>query len=251
MDALCSKPTAGHVKRALLNLQISSHEDDKLAYLYEQAMERINSQDDDSKDLAHTVLSWVTHAIRPLTGVQLQHALATTFSTSELDRDFLPDIEYLLSICAGLITMDGQGVVHWIHYTTQEYFSRTWEKWMSSGKADIERTCLTYLSYEVFAGGQISSYEGGQCRDSDYPLYQYAHEHWSNQRGHLKRLVIIQTTPRAKYNITLSLVLSYSGDALQKLLNKVDCPEWYLKSANAYTLFRRFASSADKKEQSR
>lgn len=70
---------------------------DKLAFLYKQAMNRINSQGE-SRALAHAVLSWTTHAIDPLTDIQLQHALATMFSTSELDRDFMPDIQYLLSL---------------------------------------------------------------------------------------------------------------------------------------------------------
>lgn len=184
MDALCAKPTAGHVKKALLDLRNSGNRGDKLAFLYEQAMERINSQDEDSRALAHAVLSWTTHAIDPLTGVQLQHALATLFSTSELDRDFMPEIEYLLSICAGLITIDGEGVVHWIHYTTQEHFNRTWEKLLPSGQLDIARTCITYISFEVFASGRTSPKNNRPSHNTDFPLYGYAVRHWGS---HLKR----------------------------------------------------------------
>lgn len=147
MDALCARPTSGHVKKALDELKTVARGTDKLAFLYEQAMDRINGRDKDSRELAHAVLSWVTHAIDPLTAVQLQHALATTISTTELDRDFMPDFSYLVSICAGLITVNGQGVVHWIHYTAQEYFNRTWEKWLPKGPIDIVRTCITYLSF--------------------------------------------------------------------------------------------------------
>lgn len=177
MDALCTKPTAGHVKKALATLRSARHGEEKLARFYEQAMERINGQDDDSRVLAHQVLSWVTHAIFPLTSASIQHALATTFSTSDLDLDFLPDVEYMVSICAGLITVDGRGFVHWIHYTTQEYFEKMWEKWLPGGNLEIARTCLAYLSFE-----SVSATRASIPRETEFlphfPLYSYAARYW-------------------------------------------------------------------------
>jgi hypothetical protein len=45
-------------------------------YTYEAAMERIEGQLPDQEELAKQVLSWITYAIRPLTVLELQHALA-------------------------------------------------------------------------------------------------------------------------------------------------------------------------------
>jgi hypothetical protein len=55
---------------------------------------------------------------RPLTTAELQYALAIKPGMVELDEDFLPEIEDLVSICAGLVTADEEkGIIRWIHYT--------------------------------------------------------------------------------------------------------------------------------------
>ncbi len=54
---------------------------------------------------------------------ELQYAIAVEIGESELDEENLPDIEDIISVCAGLVTIDEQsGVIRLVHYTTQEYF---------------------------------------------------------------------------------------------------------------------------------
>ena len=44
----------------------------------------------------------------------------------KFDEENLPDLEVILSDCAGLVTVNQEtDVVRFIHYTTQEYFQRT------------------------------------------------------------------------------------------------------------------------------
>ena len=43
---------------------------------YDQAMERIRSQDTESVRLAERVLAWISNARRPFSVAELQHALA-------------------------------------------------------------------------------------------------------------------------------------------------------------------------------
>jgi hypothetical protein len=89
-------------------------------------MERIEGQVKDQKELAKQVLSWIAYAKRPLTTLELQHALAIVVGESELDEDNLPEIEDMVSACAGLVTIDKESdIIRLIHYTTQEYFERT------------------------------------------------------------------------------------------------------------------------------
>jgi hypothetical protein len=89
-------------------------------------MERIEGQIVDAKVLAKQVLSWITCAKRTLTTFELQHALAVETGEPELDRENLPEIEDMVSVCAGLVTVDKESrVIRLIHYTTQEYFERT------------------------------------------------------------------------------------------------------------------------------
>lgn len=77
-----------------------------LGSAYEQALKRINTQMPGLKQLAMDVLSWVTCAKRQLTTLELQHALATKPGTHKLDRGDLPHPEDMISVCAGLVTID-------------------------------------------------------------------------------------------------------------------------------------------------
>lgn len=103
MDSLISKPTPGDIKRALRNLPRGIKGVDAM---YDQAMKRINGQEEEYQTLATRVLSWVTHTKRPLTTAELQHACTVEIGTAELDTDFIPEIEDIVSACAGLDTLN-------------------------------------------------------------------------------------------------------------------------------------------------
>jgi hypothetical protein len=61
---------------------------------------------------------------------ELQHALAVEVGEAELDEENLPEIEDIVSVCAGLVTIDEEsGIIRLVHYTTQEYFERTQRQW--------------------------------------------------------------------------------------------------------------------------
>lgn len=67
------------------------------------------------------VLAWITCAKRPLTTttVELQSALSVEMNESDLDEDNLPDLIDMVSVCAGLVTIDAQSnVIRLVHYTT-------------------------------------------------------------------------------------------------------------------------------------
>jgi len=69
-------------------------------------MKRINSQEEEYQTLITRVLSWVTHTKRPLTTAELQHACTVEIDTAKLDADFIPEVEDIVSACAGLVTVD-------------------------------------------------------------------------------------------------------------------------------------------------
>ena len=100
MDSLVGKLNARQVRAALENLP------EGMDRTYDEAMERVERQDDDCKQLAKRVLSWITYAVRPLSVKELQHALAVMPDTTELDPDDITDDEILTSICAGLVVID-------------------------------------------------------------------------------------------------------------------------------------------------
>ena len=176
MDSLLSKPTCGDIKLALKNMP---HGIGGLDTMYEQAMKRINDQEEGIRELAQKVLSWVTHAKRPLTTIELQHALAVKDGKVELDEDFIPEIEDLVSFCAGLVTVDEQSnIIRWIHYTTQEYFERIWTEWTPHAQVDVASACITYLSFDCFATGSCPTDEDFEARLQLNPFYGYAARNW-------------------------------------------------------------------------
>jgi hypothetical protein len=127
MDSLMSKSTRGDIKPTLRNLPKGMK---GLDVTYEQAMKQIDGQEEGFRELTKKVLSWVICAKRPLTTTELQYALAVRVGMMELDGDFVPEVEVLLSVCARLVVVDGKSkVIRLVHYTAQEYFERTQIDW--------------------------------------------------------------------------------------------------------------------------
>ncbi|PWY88945.1 hypothetical protein BO70DRAFT_385136 [Aspergillus heteromorphus CBS 117.55] len=147
---------------------------------YEGLMQQIDKKPACEKRIAHHVLAWLTCARRPLTTVELQHALAVEMGQPALDTEKIPDIHDMGSFCFGLVTLDREShtAIRLIHYSAQEYLERTQTKWFPRAHYKIARTCLTYLSYEVFRTGPCSTDGDFEHRLREYPLYVYASRQW-------------------------------------------------------------------------
>ena len=68
-------------------------------------MQRIDDQSEEDVCLAKDILTWVHHAITPLSIDELQHALAMSNleGDKDIDEEDLTDSEILVSICAGYV----------------------------------------------------------------------------------------------------------------------------------------------------
>ena len=142
-------------------------------------MDRINSQHADKATLARKVLSWVFHASRPLTILEIQHALAVEAGDTTLDEDNIPEEELLLSVCNGLVTYGKEGgFLTLVHYTFQQYLEQKAETLFPNAQADIARTCLTYLSFDDFEQGPFPKGKGSLVRLERWPLLSYAASKW-------------------------------------------------------------------------
>jgi hypothetical protein len=147
---------------------------------YASAMERIESQVPDQTELAKHVLAWIVHAKRQLIAAELQEALGVEAGEEALDRDNCPDIDDMVSACAGLVMVDeGSSVIRLVHYTTQEYFDRTRHDWFPNAEAMITTTCMTYLSFELFTRDCRQWHNESSLQD--YPgfyFHVYAARYW-------------------------------------------------------------------------
>ncbi|KAI1278658.1 hypothetical protein F5Y07DRAFT_397679 [Xylaria sp. FL0933] len=178
IDALLGLPTIGEVKMGLKSLSQGPR---GLVAMYEQAMERIESQGPSTRELAKKVLKWIVHARSPLSVAALQHALAIRPELSFFDKDFIPRSEVLQSCCAGLVAIDKESdVVRLIHYTTKEYFETSSSRWFPEAQLDLSKDCITYLSYSDFDTGCCVHEEDYTDRCRFYPFHAYAACNWGH-----------------------------------------------------------------------
>lgn len=174
LEALMGFPTVGDLKKALRHLPV------EIAEVYEQAMRRIDAQEDPSRRLARNLLAWLTYAKRNLRPVEVQHALAIDPNSdmAELDTDYIPSLSVLTSLCAGLVVVDHENdTIRLAHYTTQEFFERG--SMLQKEKYIIAASCINYLCLDVFDDGPCHTWETFEARLSLHPLYDYASRNWA------------------------------------------------------------------------
>ncbi|MCJ1470533.1 hypothetical protein MMC07_009179 [Pseudocyphellaria aurata] len=146
---------------------------------YQDAVGRIMGQLPRDCALATKALSWITHAQRPLTTKEICHALAVQPDDEELDLDNIIDVEDLVCVCAGLVTVDEKSdIIRLVHYTAQEYFHQLKEEWNLRAQLMIASSCLTYLSFSNFKSGSCRTEKEFTSRHEKNPFLDYAARHW-------------------------------------------------------------------------
>ncbi|KAJ6542334.1 ankyrin repeat-containing domain protein [Mycena vulgaris] len=163
IDSLSTKNTIREVREALNTLPES------LYGSYEIAIQRIDAQSNADRKTAHSTMTWVANAKRPLTVKELQVALAVEPGMRKLDEEEdLTDIDIILSVCAGLVIVDRESsVVRLVHYTTQEYLDSIQTLLFPDAQTEITCTLLTFLAFD---GYPDSSWEFG----NPPPLVEYS-----------------------------------------------------------------------------
>jgi ankyrin repeat protein len=170
MDNLATKPHVRAIREALKVIPR------KLEETYDLAMQRISDQNEDDANLARRLLSWLTYSVRPLTVVELQHALAIEPGQDHLNSDNLIDEEIMLSVCAGIVTVeDESNLIRFIHYTTQEYLERIRDARFPTARLEITEACIQYLQGPA---SEHLSYAKLVKRIESSPFYEYAALNW-------------------------------------------------------------------------
>lgn len=134
---------------------------------------------------ARQVLTWISYAARPLIVTELQHALAVKPGDNAMNEEGLLNEDLLVSVCARIVTFDPERkIVRLVNYTNQEYIERVRISLFSTGQQEITRTCLIYLSFEVF---EKNCYEESDdhvatpvfhARILENPFCLYAAQYW-------------------------------------------------------------------------
>ncbi|KAE9370916.1 hypothetical protein N431DRAFT_43307 [Stipitochalara longipes BDJ] len=172
MHNLATKPHVRAIREALKAIPR------KLEDTYDLVMQRISEQNEDDADLARRVLPWPTHPARPPTAAEPQHALAIEPGQSFLDSYSLIDEEVMLSVYAGIVTIEEETrLIRFIHYTTQEYLERIRDTRFPLGRLEITEACMEYSQREGLANRFLSDYELIK-RIRSKPFYEYAAMNW-------------------------------------------------------------------------
>ncbi|KAF5013238.1 hypothetical protein FDECE_752 [Fusarium decemcellulare] len=165
-------------------------------------------------NLALRVLSWISCASRELTIYELQHALALGDDDTELHEDSIPEVDLLISVCCGLVTVDEAGrIIRLVHYTTQNYFQKSQHRHFPGAQAYIAKQCINYLSLPGFENKPDGWYNesGGDL----YPFYRYAAVDWANHArkamaptNQVDELALRLLRSDPKVNATLQILFS-------------------------------------------
>ncbi|EWY79879.1 hypothetical protein FOYG_16944 [Fusarium oxysporum NRRL 32931] len=188
------KVTENDVRSALKEIQkqkqaYGGNKHKLLSGAYDHIMERISRQKLGLRELAIQVLSWITRVKRQLTIIELQHALATKQGNRTLDAGDIVPIEDIVSVCAGLITVDlKRDSIRLNHYTAQQYLFDKRNELLPNAEFNIMTTCLTYLSFDAFESGFCRTDEEFEERMRLNPFYHYSACYWGNHAYDIKTL---------------------------------------------------------------
>jgi ankyrin repeat protein len=178
VDSFEKKRTVADVKDTLETLPTGS---DAYDSAYAAAMERIfdPDKDEDTRQLARKIMSWILCARRPLSTLELLHALAVNFGESKFNKDRIMDDGEILTVCAGLVTIDEKSdTVRFIHYTAQEYLQRNRQRWLPHANLEIAHICTAYLSLDDLSAGPCPSKQDYDHRVETLALLEYTVLHW-------------------------------------------------------------------------
>ncbi|PTB62782.1 hypothetical protein BBK36DRAFT_1172080 [Trichoderma citrinoviride] len=185
LESLRGTTSRLEVKSTLKKLRSQKHEEKgqdglqtALEQAYDEAMDRIDRQSPDQQRLGRNALAWICCAKRPLSPLELRHALAVKPEDNAFDADSLREAGTIISVCAGLVTIDEESnVVRLVHYTTQEYFDRRQNHLFPNAETKIAAFCCKYLSNIPCIGDDGLYKEPTDLRQSN-PLLDYAGRNW-------------------------------------------------------------------------
>ncbi|OAQ96229.1 hypothetical protein LLEC1_02864 [Akanthomyces lecanii] len=202
LESLIDKTTLYSLNKAVKKLPAGGH---ALNQAYGETLGRIRSQSNDLRYLAERVLSLLACAERLLTTSELREALAVRQGSAILDENKRECTSIIVSVCAGLVTVDDKtDIIRLVHDTTRKYL-RTHMSYIKPQKsrttpdgpmeddnmqeeevamADAHRTfriiCVTYLSFNVFESGFCQTTAEFEKRLQTNQLYEHAAHNWGH-----------------------------------------------------------------------
>ncbi|KAL1682498.1 hypothetical protein EV122DRAFT_287123 [Schizophyllum commune] len=173
-DFLATCRTRQAVNQALNNLPKTLHE------TYERILQAIDRQGTDMARIAQRTLRWLVGAQRPIRLNEIQEAVMIEVDQDALNEDLgVFDPMDVLHTCSSLVSYDNaKGVVNLSHFTVQECLlvpslATSTLSQFSVQLVDLHRDlalqCLTYISFDNFAGGACHDKPSYMTRLRNHP----------------------------------------------------------------------------------
>ncbi|KAJ8060338.1 hypothetical protein OCU04_010671 [Sclerotinia nivalis] len=112
---------------------------------YANAIDRVKTKDKERRDLARATLAWMSYALQPLKFQELTHAIATQMNKEVIKNENPFSKERITSVCCGLVEIDMDDVVLFVHYSAQTYFQGRKELEFNDFCVEIPLACAKYL----------------------------------------------------------------------------------------------------------
>ncbi|KAH6971456.1 hypothetical protein BKA56DRAFT_494602, partial [Ilyonectria sp. MPI-CAGE-AT-0026] len=175
MDFICNLTSVASLRTCLADLP-STYEK-----AYEITFERVLGQPESIVNLAKRVLNWVVHAKRPLTMLELQHAIAIKLSSKSIDPESLESSKLILGSCLGMISLSKvDGRVSIIHSTARQFLVTNEQELSDMPQLNISRICLKYLAFDELSSGPCESVISLRQRLACMPFLDYCARAWGH-----------------------------------------------------------------------
>ncbi|KIX01570.1 uncharacterized protein Z518_09296 [Rhinocladiella mackenziei CBS 650.93] len=167
--------TKADVKKTLQHLSTN------LTEAFQSTIQRISNLSATRRELAFRTLMWISHARRPLTVSELQHALALRIDDNDIDRDNFPSVRTLVDCCCGLVEVDRESsIIRLVHHSLEEYLRHQDHGLFINANLIMTQTCLRYLMLESVKLMAFKSRTDFASAIEDFPFLEYAALQWGH-----------------------------------------------------------------------
>lgn len=230
MDHLCELPNDAARQKALDTLPPT------LNATYERILQRVNSCNKPVRQLVQRSLRWLVCTTVPIKSQALCEATSVEPGNKRLDRSAIPEADEILRRCSSLVRKSVSG--DWLelaHFTVKEFLTMDIDTWnpqyglyhfdVESDDVALAETCLTYLSFEEFAVGEIICQDTLYQRWKAFAFREHAVKFWMNYaRKHLTKPNILALTKQLLHPTKPFIFVSWAQELLMAVF-KVESPD--------------------------
>lgn len=156
---------------------------------YTRILQRIEREREQLESVRR-LLQWLVKGTRSLSLDELSECIGMDLDEENEFMDFdtvITDPKDILNLCGSLITLSEGGHVSLAHYTVKEFLMsdtirvsmRHFYVGGDEVEGDLAKTCLTYLNYNDFIAGAVSSEEKFRELLAEYKFLEYAAQSWA------------------------------------------------------------------------